>query len=1086
MADQLTSYTNTTIIKCNRKSSVEHESGQEVSNADFTNVVGDGLQLNVGDTVEVQSAYISEVGAGQDTIEIKGETLKDYKGQPIQKTFNYTEKKYTYPVQNGTWQTTQSMFGMTVPMNYKSVSHYIEEWEQKQVTKTLTDNEATISVNYYKNADGKGYIFQPTLGISSELNVHQTDFQQSRWLEELKIGEGERIILPRPRQVCLADYHNISLAQLKDDVVNGEKNTTKRYGASLINMRPIHDNSRFTKFVRINKKKYNYPWYATTQVDPMREYPGILQPPADTYNLQGAQLSPRPQYGEFPRDYSIFINSRNPSADKYVRYTEVKTLSIRPGFNSPSNIASQITSQLKKTKQPDTVQYGTEASGIANVGFRLESETWKPFDCATGTDIEFYASLQSTQQNRNNGEWFEAPDPNPSFYDKNGVLNYDAQYDSIYIKRPDLYEAGEEFIDNFMENTITLNTLTQIDPESTTLDIDIDYTQDNLKIIKTLFEVQGRYPELMENDNWGEAFGMTRDNCRFLHLMFILNVPGNADNAQIQAIKDYQFGSDNCTELNNTAAGAPDWSGMHQIDYSTRPIWFKYQTETKDQFNNGNNPDQLCYGFALRGANNKIRLTLHTTTILDINDLPNPFIGPPAKLFEYYDGYGTLTTQVGAEGGPTLTWKTTPVIDANTSIGWDKHFNSYGNVVMTAWSGVAVTYNGASEIDYYKQTKIVRKLNEPAVYQNINQTVRTRYMGANDPLFNFDTVESRFTFSRLHCAETTGQSNLLSGASGEKIPDINPDYFKEVYKINPRDNVYEWSPSLMPYNSHKSNWGKIGQVNVQYQHDWGGPDNNWISHGADGEQAFSTMNPNMAPFTVFDSKTGIIISDMGFDSDTWDNSMWNTLGFTYEQFNTIGDFNFNSRVIEDNKFKLPFIVTNSDVVNKDTQSYIINAFGAPMETTQQAYTYLVGGPEVTDEDTMEFQFYPAITKPANSMIIPAQNLPKKMKTGAYYAIRSDLIDSVSALSTNGQRLPIMHICDKQYSGGDFYFSSDNPIQFRVTIPKVITSIRTQITDPDDTYSRCDPDTSIVYKIIRNVSVDLDLADEILKQGKKNN
>jgi hypothetical protein len=80
----------------------------------------------------------------------------------------------------------------------------------------------------------------------------------------------------------------------------------------------------------------------------------------------------------------------------------------------------------------------------------------------------------------------------------------------------------------------------------------------------------------------------------------------------------------------------------------------------------------------------------------------------------------------------------------------------------------------------------------------------------------------------------------------------------------------------------------------------------------------------------------------------------------------------------------------------------------------------------------------------------------------------------------------MHICDKQYSGGDFYFSSDNPIQFRVTIPKVITSIRTQVTDPDDTYSRCDPDTSVVYKIIRNVTADLDLADEILKQGKKNN
>ena len=249
----------------------------------------------------------------------------------------------------------------------------------------------------------------------------------------------------------------------------------------------------------------------------------------------------------------------------------------------------------------------------------------------------------------------------------------------------------------------------------------------------------------------------------------------------------------------------------------------------------------------------------------------------------------------------------------------------------------------------------------------------------------------------------------------------------------------------------------------------------------------------MAGFTVFDSKTGIIISDLGFDETTWDRSIWGTLGFTYEQFHEDQDnFNFNTRVIEDNKKKLPFIVTNANIVNKDTQSFVVNSFGAPMSTTQQCFSYLVVGPAPLSATSgsglgnlsTKITINPAITQPVDSIVIPAVNLPKKMKTGAYYAIRSDLIDSATSLGNNGQRLPIMHICDKQYSGGDFYFSSDNINTFRVTNSKVVTSIRTQITDPDNKLSRCDSDTAVIYKIIKNRAVDLNLSEEILQQNKK--
>ena len=93
-APPLTSYTDSIIINCNRQQSIEVAADADASNADFTNVVGEGVQLNVGDTVEVQSAFISEIGAGSDTIEIQGRRILDYKNNPIL----YTPKQMTLKI----------------------------------------------------------------------------------------------------------------------------------------------------------------------------------------------------------------------------------------------------------------------------------------------------------------------------------------------------------------------------------------------------------------------------------------------------------------------------------------------------------------------------------------------------------------------------------------------------------------------------------------------------------------------------------------------------------------------------------------------------------------------------------------------------------------------------------------------------------------------------------------------------------------------------------------------------------------------------------------------------------------------------
>ena len=61
--------TNTILIDCNQQQSVEAQSGNATSNAIWTNKVSEGLMLNPGDRVSVSSAFINEVGSGEDTIQ---------------------------------------------------------------------------------------------------------------------------------------------------------------------------------------------------------------------------------------------------------------------------------------------------------------------------------------------------------------------------------------------------------------------------------------------------------------------------------------------------------------------------------------------------------------------------------------------------------------------------------------------------------------------------------------------------------------------------------------------------------------------------------------------------------------------------------------------------------------------------------------------------------------------------------------------------------------------------------------------------------------------------------------------------------
>ena len=64
--------TNTYLVECSHEAAIVK---QPDTNTYFTNKVGDGIHLNVGDTVAVHSAYIHEIGSGSESIEFDGKNI---------------------------------------------------------------------------------------------------------------------------------------------------------------------------------------------------------------------------------------------------------------------------------------------------------------------------------------------------------------------------------------------------------------------------------------------------------------------------------------------------------------------------------------------------------------------------------------------------------------------------------------------------------------------------------------------------------------------------------------------------------------------------------------------------------------------------------------------------------------------------------------------------------------------------------------------------------------------------------------------------------------------------------------------------
>ena len=86
--------------------------------------------------------------------------------------------------------------------------------------------------------------------------------------------------------------------------------------------------------------------------------------------------------------------------------------------------------------------------------------------------------------------------------------------------------------------------------------------------------------------------------------------------------------------------------------------------------------------------------------------------------------------------------------------------------------------------------------------------------------------------------------------------------------------------------------------------------------------------------------------------------------------------------------------------------------------------------------------------------------------------------------SKGNPLPVINIVNKINGDGDFYFQEQSNVEFTATRDYTITEIRTSIHDPDQTLSRVDDNSAVIYKIQRINNANMNVLQDIMGNNKK--
>lgn len=1087
-------FTKTTIIDCPRSQSQEAITFNNSTPNIWTNRIGDGLRLMPGDQVSVHSSYISEIGAQSGEIQIKGFNLNQDQSVSQTETIDY------------------------LPVDYLPGTNALYKTENKNTSVQVRDDTLSLLFSPYKTANGENYMFLPRRygstgnasawgyfdirdGKAITFDMGATFLPQddlNRCVADVAViysPYGASNVIPRSKLSGKNDNSRFTMYRSKETwftspntptttvgghAVNGStvitidhNSTTKNLLTDLLNaskrmsisaQSPITSFAGVVKILSFTDKTITLDTPATTTSGIHNQFTFSIPASGSNAWLPPTTLTVGADEAESLRDPALF--------NEYEQVRDLINLKANPGYNSPSDLATQLTEELNKRKDFEypTGRFfnaSTTASEIATVSVISETPAYKHYRSATHNN--FKTTTYEDFWEKLDNSWNIA-----------SATQYLSAYHHVGIKRPEIYNSGLLM----SKNASHVNLIYDQPGEGFSTDYErfnilgdrvfhtgMEWNEQNLLNIKQFLDSQEVYPEIFD-DYKQSGIQVNASNFRLIHMNLYDNLNNPAHNASfganIRSAKAPGFGYD----LYNGSVSASQTSFPLFIDYNPNTAELNgdqvdFTTWSANGWVNGTLPpvtpnyNSLAYGFARKIRQEPIAGTEEVYYIgfqfEGTNDkIPEHFFHTNASYLDqvrHLPGAINASSQLGSGDGRQ--W------------GFDYHFSAYGTLAMILFNGnvnsQATSFDGlsikahafAQQQDFGLQTHL-----DPWQYGI--------YLGADSPVINYDEVQQRFQIQSLHTAETVGNP-VSAGRADTVIVPNNPDAAIKCYKINKRPLGNSYTPEVTPMNNTFS--ASFTRVPPE------------------DSGRYTSANQCMTPYRIFDAHSGLFIENWVMPEHYWDESLVGIMGFRYNQFHNPNSL--SSRQVRIKAFgstdqlnNVNVITTNADVNEGDLIDYSKNLFST--DNFELANVVGLNGEFFNSGGRKQRNIVPAITvKNATSVKITGKRIPTKTLR-PYYTIRSDIILENNYLGgdTSGITLPVVAITNKANPYGDFLNGIGGEIVFTNTMDRTITNIRCSVHEPDGSAARCDKNSSVIFKVDQQINADMSVVDTLLASKKK--
>jgi hypothetical protein len=1074
-------YNKTTIIDCARSQSEEAIARNDQNPAMWTNRIGTGLHLKVGDQITVHSSYISELGCQTGQIQIKGEKIGE------------TSTEIT--------QFSNKLRNEDLPEKFTLV-----EAENVDTPIDIRDDTLNLVVSPYKTTNGENYMFLPRrFGVRGpDQDWAVFDVREEGASPGFGITPGTDIGATRnpqrPLARCSDDWTTVQRPHLSSGATSAHKIAQKNDGKRFtIFTRPqtFHGDITTPEITLTGKATAGSPiielthgsvgdeilvGMALTAQSPDTVFAANASVIAvstnaitmfsnasantNSHNLftfqfttstEATYLPPTTVSGSYTANQAQALRDPAIFGGDFIQVRNLLSVKVNPGYNSPSDIAVQLTEELNQRTDIEYLKYktvNTANNAEEDIVFSMKTETptYKHYHCATATN---YKKNYFDEWFKTDGSW-----------DIDEAYHHLGCYQFIGVKRPELLLAGQKLNGSeglpLIGNASGTDFINALDKVLMTNHL---WTEENLLKWKEFFDTQTIYPELFD-DFTQSGISVSVDDTRFFHMNLYDESRTNLQpNPYENANASFAISR---AENPVPALGYDLYNSAVSSSHTSFPIFVDYNINSSDKkaddvgfANYGGEPgtnqfranqrmdvdfDDLAYGFA-RKVQRQTGPTEYTYYIgfqftRTGNKIPDHFFQHNASSF-VSDGSASQY-QLGTGKGRRY--------------GFDRHFTAYGNAMMILYNGNVNQVANDRDAKSEKKYQFAQKESEKNYYLDAYQF--GLYLGADGPLINYDTDQSRFTLCYFHTPEKVG--NRWNAGSQSVFPNIpsNPNDDDDCYKLNKRLLETNYTPEMNPYEDEFK-----------------------ATMSSGSEASFISHNPSIVPYSIMDAHSGLFIEDWLCPEDLWNDSLIGIMGFRWNQFHNPESTNSRQVRIKAHGanadlHNVNIITTNADVNEGDIIEYSKNIY------SQNIYSIAnpvgVSGPTFTSVPYMARFISPPITiSPAESVKITAERLPTKTLR-PYYTIRSDILLENNYLGGNrsGITLPIVSITNKANPYGDF-LNGQGEITFTNTIDRVLTSIKCSIHEPSGDFARVDLDSAVIFKIDQQMTAQLDIISELL-------